>query len=143
MLSSFCSILDFRSSTLVVIPSVKSSFFWARLSLNPSLRFSRSSLVTAIMTSSRFWIRSISSFAFSIFSSTSRRSRAALKDNAKSAPISAVSTSVTGVRMLSGMDNTRCSMGLWINSVIRIVRPPHASEDPRQICPWKLNLFLE
>lgn len=63
--------------------------------------------------------------------------------SAKSAPISAVSTSVTGVRMLSGMDNTRCSMGLWINSVIRIVRPPHASEDPRQICPWKLNLFLE
>ena len=39
MLSSLSSILDFRSSTLVVIPSVMSSFFCARLSLKSSLRF--------------------------------------------------------------------------------------------------------
>jgi hypothetical protein len=35
-LSSLPSMLDFRSSTLVVILAVKSSFFCARLSLNPS-----------------------------------------------------------------------------------------------------------
>ena len=133
------SAVSFRSSAAFPAASTRKVSSFTAVSSFASSSFCS---VSAFNNASWTWTSSSSAFIFVMASSTLARSRAVRTDSAVSIMKTTVITDKQGIPIIVGTWSTHRSIGLWITSVRKIVKKPHATEEVRQIYPFKLKRWL-